>query len=46
MVSNFANLGKETNIQVQEARRVPSKMNPEMHTPIHNIIKMVNLRVT
>ena len=25
---NFPNLGKETDIQVQEAQRVPNKMNP------------------
>ena len=28
MAENFPNLKKETNIQVQEAQRVPNKMKP------------------
>ena len=27
VVENFPNLGKETDIQVQEAKRIPNKMN-------------------
>lgn len=30
MTENFLNLGKETDIQVQEVQRVPSNMNQEM----------------
>lgn len=32
MVDNFLNLGTETDIQIQEAQRVPKKMNPKSHT--------------
>ena len=31
---NFPNLGKETDIQVQEAQRVPNKIKPKRSTPI------------
>ena len=31
---------KEINIQVQEAKRVPNKLNPKRTTPRHIIIKM------
>nr|KAF6480751.1 hypothetical protein HJG59_010593 [Molossus molossus] len=40
MAENFPNLVKETDIQVQEAQRVPNKMNPKRPTPRHIIIKM------
>nr|KAF6501062.1 hypothetical protein HJG59_008047 [Molossus molossus] len=40
MTQNFPNLVKETDIQVQEAQRVPNKMNPKRPTPRHIIIKM------
>ena len=39
VAEKFPNL-KETNIQEQEAQRVPNKMNPSKLTPRHNIIKM------
>ena len=39
MAEKFSNLGKETDIQTQEAQRVPSKMNPKRPTPRHIIIK-------
>lgn len=29
---SFTNLGKKTDIQIQEAQRVPKKMNPKSHT--------------
>ena len=32
MVENFPNLKKETDIQVQEAQRIPSKINPNKQT--------------
>ena len=44
MAENFSNLGKETNIQVQEAQRVPKKINSKKHTPRHIIIKMVKVK--
>ena len=37
---NFPNLVKEIDIQVQEAQRVPNKMDPKRATPRHIIIKM------
>jgi len=40
MAENFHNLGKETDVQVQEAQRVLNKMNPKRATPRHIIIKM------
>ena len=45
MAENFPNLKKETNIQVQEAQRVPNKMNPNRPTPRHIIIKMAKVRI-
>ena len=40
MTENFPNLVKEIDIQVQEAQRVPNKMNPKRPTPRHIIIEM------
>ena len=37
---NFPNLMKEIDIQVQEAQRVPNKLDPKRNTPRHIIIKM------
>ena len=38
MTENFPNLMKEKVTQVQEAQRVPIKMNPKRPTPRHIII--------
>ena len=43
MRENFPNLVKEIDIQVQEAHRVPKKMNPKRPTPRH-IIKMPKVK--
>ena len=40
MKENFPNLVKEMDIQVQEARRVPNKMDAKRPTPRHIIIKL------
>ena len=40
MKENFPNLVKEIDIQVQEAHRVPDKMDPKKATPRHTIITM------
>ena len=40
MKENFPNLVKEIDMQVQEAQRVPNKMDAKRPTPRHNIIKM------
>ena len=44
MTENFPNLVKEIDIQVQEAQRVPNKMNPKRTTPRHIIIKMPKVK--
>ena len=40
---NFPNLWKKTDIQVEEAQRVPNRMNPKRSTPRH-IIKMAKIK--
>ena len=40
---NFPNLVKEIDMQVQEAQRVPNKMDVKRPTPRHNIIKMLKV---
>lgn len=42
--NDFPNLEMETNIQVQEAQRVPNIMYPKKSTPRHIIIKMSKLK--
>ena len=44
MTKNFPNLMREKFTQVQEAQRVPIKMNPKRPTPKHIIIKMVKFK--
>ena len=44
MKQNFPNLLKEIDIQIQEAQRIPNKMNPKRTTPRHIIIKMPKVR--
>ena len=39
MKENFPNLVKEIDIQVQEAHRVPNKLDPKRNTPRHIVIK-------
>ena len=43
-MKNFPNLGKETDIQVQEAQRVPNKINPKRSTPRHIIITIPKIK--
>ena len=40
MKENFTNLVKEIGIQVQEAQRIPNKMDTKRTIPRHIIIKM------
>ena len=41
IMENFPNLAKEIDFQeVQEAQRVPKKLDPRKHTPRHIIIKL------
>ena len=40
MKENFPNLAKEIDIQIQEAQRIPNKLDPKRTTPRPIIIKM------
>ena len=42
MTENFPEIEKKKPTQIQDARRVPSKMNPRKPTPRHIIIKLAN----
>ena len=45
MKENFQNLAKEIDFQeVQEAQRVPKKLNPRRNTPRHIIIKLPKIK--
>ena len=44
IVKNFPNMGKETATQVQEAQRVPGRMNPRRNTPRHIVIKLAKIK--
>ena len=44
MAENFPNLKKETNIQIQEAKRVPNKINPRRDMPKHIVIKLTKIK--
>ena len=44
MKENISNLVKETDIQVQEAQRVPNKLDLKSTTPRHIIIKMAKVK--
>ena len=43
MIENFPNLVKEVDIQVQEAQKVPNKMDAKRSTPRHMVIKMAKV---
>ena len=44
MAENFPNLKKEIDTQIQEAQRVPNKINPNRPTPRYIIIKMAKVK--
>ena len=44
MAENFPILKKKTDIQIQEAQRIPQKMNPNRPTPRHIILKMAKVK--
>ena len=44
MTENFPKMVKEIDIQVQEAQRVPNKLDPKKTTPRHIIIKMLKVK--
>ena len=41
---NFPNLAKEIDTQIQEAQKVPNKLDPKKTTPRHIIIKMPKVK--
>ena len=44
MTENFPNLLTEKDTQVQEAKRVPNKLDPKRLTPRHIIIQMPSFK--
>ena len=44
MKGNFPNLVKEIDMQVQEAQRVPNKMDAKRPTTIHIIVKIPKIK--
>ena len=44
IAKNFPNMGKEPLTQIQEAQRVPYKINPRRNTPRHIIIKLTKIK--
>lgn len=44
MAENFSNLEEEIGIQVQEAKRVPNKINPKTSTPRCIVIKVSKVK--
>ena len=44
IAENFPSMGKEIVNQVQEAQRVPGRINPRRNTPKHIVIKLTNIK--
>ena len=44
IVKNFPNMGKEIATQVQEAQRVPGRINPRRNTPKHILIRLSKIK--
>ena len=44
IAKNFPNMGKEIVNQIQEAQRVPGRINPRRNTPRHIIIKLTKIK--
>uniref|UniRef100_A0A8D1NDV8 L1 transposable element RRM domain-containing protein n=1 Tax=Sus scrofa TaxID=9823 RepID=A0A8D1NDV8_PIG len=44
IAENFPNTGKEPLTQIQEAQRVPYKINPRRNTPRHIIMKLTKIK--
>ena len=44
IVDNFPNTGKETVNQVQEAQRVPYRINPRRNSQRHILIKLSKIK--
>ena len=44
IVENFPNMGKEVVNQIQEAQRVPYRINPRRNMPRHILIKLTKIK--
>ena len=44
IAENFPNMGKEPLTQIQEAQRVPYKINPRRNIPRHILIKLTKIK--
>ena len=44
IAENFLNMGKEIVNQVQEAQRVPGRINPRRNTLRHMVIKLTKIK--
>ena len=44
IAESFPNMGKEIVNQVQEAQRVPGRINPRRNTPRHTVIKLTKIK--
>ena len=44
IVENFPNMGKERVNQVQEAQRIPYRINPRRNRPRHLLIKLSKIK--
>ena len=44
IVENFPNMGKEIATQVQEAQRVPYRINTRRNMPRHKVIKLAKIK--
>ena len=44
-MENFPNMGKERVTQVQEAQRLPYRINPRRNTPRHILIKLTKIKL-
>ena len=43
IVENFPNMGMEISTQIQEAHRVPGRINPRRNTPRYTVIKLTKM---
>ena len=44
IAENFLKMGKEIVNQVQEAQRVPGRINPRRNTPRHTVIELTKIK--
>ena len=44
IVENFPNMGKEIATQVQDAQRVPGKINPRRNMLRHKVVKLTKIK--